>query len=65
MGRFRGGSGRGGGSGREIIPGRVRGRYSGRGKNVTYRKDKAKSSIYKSLGNSMFTYEENNSDDEV
>ena len=65
MGRSRGGSGRGGGSGRSRIPGIVRGRYSGIGQHSTSRNEKAKSGISKALGNTILTYGEDKSADEM
>ena len=65
MGRGRGGSLIGGGSIRGITSGRDRGNYSGVGQPAASRKEKAKSGISKALGNSMFTYGEKNSTDEM
>ena len=59
MGRGRVGYGRGGSSGRD------RGRYSGRGQNGTSIKDKSNSGLSKDLCNTMFTYGEKNSAEEM
>ena len=56
---------RGGGSRRGRSSGRVRGIHSGIGQNATSRKDKSNPGLSKALGNSMFTYGENNSADKM
>ena len=63
MGRVRGGSGRGGGSGRSKISRIGKGSHAGIGKYDTYSKEKENSRISKALGNSMFTLEGKNSAD--
>ena len=65
MGRGRGSSGRGGGSVRGLRSERCIGIYAVIEQHATSVKDKFKSGIYKALGNSMFTYKEKNSADDM
>ena len=65
LGRGRGGSIRGGGSGRRIISERGRGIHASRGKHATSRREEEKMGLSKVLRNSLFKYWEKNSTDEI
>ena len=65
MSKCRGRSGRSGGSGRVRITVRVRVIHAGRVQHATSSKERANSGKSKALGNSMFTYGEKNSVDEM